>query len=102
MKTIALILASLAVAALAEPAKNDAKDDLQKIQGTWIAVAVTLEGNKLADDEAKNVRLVCDGNKYTYEGNSEVRKGTFKLDSKATPRTMDSSETEGSNVGDTW
>jgi uncharacterized protein (TIGR03067 family) len=68
------------------------QDDVVLIQGTWSLVAVEADGKKHALDDAevanlKGLQMTFRGDRFT---NSKAKQeGTFLLDQRATPHTLD-------------
>lgn len=92
---VALMLIALAVRA------GTSADDLKAMQGQWSVTIVERDG-KPAGDELKNVKLVVliAGNDYRVLVNDKVISGgTFTIDARKSPRTIDTKITEGPNKG---
>lgn len=71
-------------------------------QGTWEVVKLELHGQDLtAVVKDANPTMTFDGNKYAFEAGPETEKGTFKVDPKAKPATIDLMITEGRGKGKT-
>ncbi len=80
---------------------DDAKDDTQSIQGTWLPSSAELAGKKLPDEVVKTIKLVVKDDKYTVTVGEKTDEGTVKLDASAKPKTLDITGTEGPNKGKT-
>jgi uncharacterized protein (TIGR03067 family) len=98
MKGIAavMVLMGLSLTALAGGA-----DDLKAMQGQWSLTIVERDG-KPAGDELKTIRLVMliAGNDYRVLADDKViGGGTFTLDSRKSPPTIDTRISEGPNKG---
>jgi uncharacterized protein (TIGR03067 family) len=78
-----------AVIALADDkSANDAKN----LQGTWQAVGLEANGEKLPDDEVKDLQIVIKGDEiFAVRPRGEDPRSKFKLDSSKTPKTIDQS-----------
>jgi uncharacterized protein (TIGR03067 family) len=91
----ALALASgLLVAALGLGQDGANKKDLDKLNGTWLAVSVLYDGKPLVDEKAPDkgpvTKLVYDGTKWMVKvGNETVASGIFKIDATKTPKEID-------------
>src|SRR6266481_4898065 len=59
---------------------DDAKDDAKLIDGTWLASAAELGGEKFPDEVRKTIKLAVGDGKYTVTVGTEPDKGTVKLD----------------------
>lgn len=95
----------LAGTASADDAKDEAiKQDRQQIQGTWRVVALTVNGNKSEDEDAKKITVV-NGDDGTWsirlEG-KEISKGTSTFDPTQKPKTIDFTPTEGEGKGEQY
>jgi len=65
--------------------------DRAKMQGDWMAVSMTVNGSKLADDEAQILFRTVTGEKYTvFRFSNPIGQGTFKIDATKRPKTIDS------------
>ena len=76
-------------AALAE----EAKKDLEMLQGTWEIVEVVSNGNAVPAADLKDGRVVFNGDEMTLKEGSddtEPRKFRVKLDSSGKPKILDS------------
>jgi uncharacterized protein (TIGR03067 family) len=86
-----LIWAALLPAAADSPANDASAKDLAKMQGDWMVASITRDGHKLSDDEAQTLFRTVTGDKYTiFNFSKPISKGTFKIDSTKTPKTIDS------------
>ena len=97
MKYALIVAAGLLVAA--QPAKDDAKKDADKVQGTWIIQSVEQGGQTLADH--KGDKMVVTGDKFTVTGNAGDMKGTVKIDAAKKLKEIDMDFTEGPFSGKT-
>jgi uncharacterized protein (TIGR03067 family) len=97
MTTHALLIWAALLPTAADAPANDANaKDLAKMQGDWMVASITRDGRKLSDDEAQTLFRTVTGNKYTiFNFNKPVSKGTFKIDSTKTPKTIDSTPAGG-------
>lgn len=95
--------AAFATFASDDDAKGEAiKKDRNRIQGTWQATSLTINGNKAKDEDAKKITVV-NGDDCTWivrsEG-KEISKGTSTFDPTKKPKTIDFTPTEGGGKGD--
>jgi uncharacterized protein (TIGR03067 family) len=89
---LTLLVVGLLVAA-------DAKKDQEAIQGTWKVVSGERGGKP--QEQAKEHTMTFDKDTFTVKrGDELVVKGTFKLDSSKTPKTIDMKILEGRNEQD--
>src|SRR5919109_685025 len=96
-----VVLVSLLVAA---DAPRDAKNEVAKMQGTWLLVAGERDGKKFTEEEIKQTRLIIQGNTFRIP-KSDVgtsQEGTFTLDPTKKPKWIDSTATTGPDKGKTW
>jgi uncharacterized protein (TIGR03067 family) len=77
----------------------DAKEELDKLQGTWVRVSAEVDGKKVPADEAKKETLVIKGDDYTATVEGKPRKGTLKVDPTRSPKQLDLIPAEGPNKG---
>ena len=103
----ALCLALIAMTAIAtaEDAKDEAiKKDRKLIEGTWRVVALEVDGNKAADEDAKKITVVNgpDGTWTLFADGKEIGKGTNSFDPTWKPKTIDFTQTEGEEKGKTY
>jgi uncharacterized protein (TIGR03067 family) len=79
------------VTAAAATGQLPAPTDRDRLQGTWEAVELTVQGRPVA---AKGFRLQVKGDTMTITANAKGEH-TFHLDPKATPRALDLTPTTG-------
>lgn len=80
--------------------KADVDKELTKFQGTWTFESVEAGGNKLPADQFKGMTVTFEGDKYAVKhGDEVVEAATLKLDPSKSPKTLDSTVTEGPNKG---
>jgi uncharacterized protein (TIGR03067 family) len=95
----AVVLGLSPLAATAQ--KGDDKAPVP-FQGAWDVVKLELFGRDVtAAVKETNPTMTFDGNKYAFEAGPETEKGTFKIDPKAKPATIDLMITEGRGKGKT-
>ena len=83
-------------------AAEDAKKELEKIQGTWVVTSAEYNGGRVSAERAKTMKLICKDDKYVQtEGDKEVEKGSHKLDPSKKPKHMDITITDGEHKGKT-
>jgi len=82
--------------------QSASKNDLDKLQGHWVAVESTRDGKKSTMERLKLERTI-EGNHYTLKIQSQegedVFSGTIKLDATKKPKTIDAIRTEGPDKG---
>jgi uncharacterized protein (TIGR03067 family) len=94
-RCIAMVLvAVLLVAAAPVPREDEAKKEVEKLQGTWKVVSIE-EGGKVASEKG-NRTVTFDKDTLTLSQDGEaVLKGTFKLDPSKKPKAIDVTITQG-------
>jgi uncharacterized protein (TIGR03067 family) len=92
----------LGLSPLAATAQKADEKTVDPFQGTWDVVKLEIAGQDatfaLKDASAT---MTFEGNKYVFTAGPEGEKGTFKLDPKAKPATIDLMITEGKGKGKT-
>jgi uncharacterized protein (TIGR03067 family) len=80
--------------------KSEAKKELEKLQGTWTHLSRE-EGGKQVVGEAKDIKFVITGDKWTLGRDGESgQAGTLKIvDAASTPKKFDLVITDGPNKG---
>ena len=92
-----LVVLSVGLAALA----SDAKEDLDRLQGTWSRASAEVNGKPTPEDELKKTTLIIEGDHYTLRTPEGDRRGTIKLDPTKSPKQVDLIPSEGPNKGKT-
>jgi uncharacterized protein (TIGR03067 family) len=104
MKTLSkLLLASFATLCLtlANAADDEAvKKDLAQLQGEWIMVSASADGQPMQDEMVKQMKRVCKGDEITVTMQGQVfLKAKITLDPSKKPKTIDYEMTEGYTKG---
>ena len=76
--------------------------DLKEVQGTWQLISGVVDGKELPDEEVKNTQIIIKDNTFVLPNASGVGtspKGTFIINPNADPKQVDSTATDGPNVG---
>ena len=93
------LLAAGGFGALADD-QTEALKELQKFQGTWTFESVQAGGKELPAAGFKEMTVVFEGDKYSVKnGDKVVEAARLKLDPSQSPKTFDSTVTEGPNKG---
>jgi uncharacterized protein (TIGR03067 family) len=79
----------------------DEPDDLKLLTGTWKPKEANLGDNKIDPMVLEMATVVYAGDKYTVKIGEKEEQGSFTLDPKKTPKTMDIFPTSGDNNGKT-
>jgi uncharacterized protein (TIGR03067 family) len=91
------------IASADDAAKDEAvKNDRKRIEGTWTVTALTVNGNKAKDEDAKKITVVngSDGTWSVRSEGKEISKGTSTFNPTEKPRSIDFTPTEGDAKGD--
>jgi uncharacterized protein (TIGR03067 family) len=80
-------------------AKDDARGDHEKLQGTWKVASAEDSGRKAPDEAVKNLKLVITKDKITYEFGGKTTKWSFKLDATKKPKWIDLTEGDRTTLG---
>ncbi len=81
---------------------KEGEDDLEKLQGTWNLVSGVIDGRVLSSEEVKNTQIIIKGNTFVLPNVTEIGtspKGTFVINPNAEPKQIDSTATDGPDVG---
>jgi uncharacterized protein (TIGR03067 family) len=99
MLTYALLIA-MSTALAPDTPQDEAKKELERLQGTWVATRFEAGGQAAPDAFTRTIKLICVGDKYTQQnGDMVVEKGTHKLDPTKKPKFMDINVTDGESKG---
>ena len=85
-----VVVAGLLVAADAKEDTN--KDDLKKLEGTWVVVSAEELGKKASDEDIKDepMQFVFAGGKVKINlGRKKPQEGTFTIDATKKPKQID-------------
>jgi uncharacterized protein (TIGR03067 family) len=94
-RMLLVLVAGLLVAA---DAKDDAKKELEKLQGDWVMVSGERNGEALPDEQIKALKRTIKDDEFTVMRDGEtVAKGKFTVDPSKSPKTIDVTITEGDN-----
>jgi uncharacterized protein (TIGR03067 family) len=68
---------------------EDAKTELDNMQGTWTVVAAEREGKKAPDEAIKAMSVVIKGDSLILRDGNHQEKGTLKVDPSVKPKSLD-------------
>jgi len=91
MAAVGLLTAN---AAQEEPAKQD----LEKLQGTWTLISAMQNGKALVQDKVKRTTIVFKNDRFLFPASSDQatsKDGTIKIDPSTKPKQMDATSTQG-------
>jgi uncharacterized protein (TIGR03067 family) len=84
MNALALLMASVAGLGLQSTPSADEKKELEKFQGKWAMVSLTLDGGKF-EDNVKQFMVVKGTKSIAMENDMERGSGTIKIDPTKNP-----------------
>lgn len=86
---------------IAADAREDAKKDIEKMQGTLVLVSGERDGKKFTDEEIKQSKLIIQGDTFKIPKSTvgTSQEGTFKIDPSKTPKQIDSTAGSGTDKG---
>src|SRR5436190_23449703 len=99
-----VLLVVLAFAAclvgMAAIGKGEAPLDAKNIVGTWSCLSAVIDGQPLADDTARQLRLTLTADRYkTERGEQVLFDSTYKINAAKSPAQIDMIGTEGELTG---
>lgn len=92
---VLLIPAFLMIAA--EPAE-EAKKELEKLQGEWVMAALEVEGKPVPDEKIQGTTLTIKGDKYIVSVKDKKHEVTITLDPTKNPKHIDMAFPDGTNA----
>ena len=97
-----LLCLGLAVGASLRAFAADLSDDAKAVQGTWKPAKAELAGHPMPNAVLQVINLKMDNGKYEVSVGEAPDKGTYTLDSAATPKAITVTGTDGPNQGQTF
>jgi len=92
------VLALFLVAA--NPA-DDAKKELEHLQGAWIMTSLEINGERIAPERFQNTRLEIKGDRYVVDTGKGTHEAILALDPSKSPKAIDMKLADGPNKGET-
>jgi uncharacterized protein (TIGR03067 family) len=77
--------------------RKAAGNDLERVQGRWSPTKMVRNGESVSADDLGQMKLTIEGNRFSFAGDPPAE-GTFKLDSSATPCTIDGTASGGEQI----
>jgi uncharacterized protein (TIGR03067 family) len=74
-------------------------DDLQALNGKWKVQSVEAGGKLVESEDLKELVVTITGDRYELTTKDGPDRGLLKLDETRQPKTMDATDTEGSDAG---
>src|SRR5262249_44163846 len=81
----------------ANPA-DDAKKDLEKLQGEWIMAALEIDGKPVPDDKIQGTTLTIKGDKYVVSSKENKYEVAITLDPSKDPKAIDMAFPDGADA----
>jgi uncharacterized protein (TIGR03067 family) len=94
-----VLIALLSGLAVTPGIADDASKDLEKMQGSWLAISYTLDGKAWTESELRTLKLVIKGDRSTFTRGGETSQGIYKLDAAKRPRELDITLADGPDKG---
>ena len=79
MKRLLLLAVPVVLLLAAEPA-DEAKKELEKLQGEWVMAALEVDGKAVPEEKLQGTTLTIKGDKYTVSVKDSKHEVTIKLD----------------------
>jgi len=93
MSLSAILLVSATLVPVAQEPSKEVKEELKRVEGTWLLVGRELDGKPADEDDVKAIegKLVIEGDSFTYTARREegARKGKFQIDPTTNPRNIE-------------
>jgi uncharacterized protein (TIGR03067 family) len=97
MKRLRLLILPIAFLIAAEPA-DEAKKDLEKLQGEWVMAALEVDGKPVPEEKLKGTVLTIKADKYSVAVKNTKHEVTIKLDPAKKPKEIDMEFPDGTNA----
>lgn len=95
------VLALSFLLAADQPAAKEARQELEKLQGTWRFVSLEIDGQALPEGALKDAKIVIKGDAFDSSSFGIVYTGTVKVDPTQNPKTIDLAFNAGPEKGNT-
>ena len=104
MAALGMAVVALAVGPVIAADAEDAKKDLEKLQGTWALVSGERDGKKFTEEEVKKTMLFIKDDTFRIPESSVATSedGTIKIDPSKKPKEMDATTGSGPDNGKIW
>jgi uncharacterized protein (TIGR03067 family) len=83
------------------PQKDDVKNDLEKLQGSWAMVLFFVDGEEVPTDQVRTGELLIDDDEYRPRLGASVETATVQVNSSRTPKEIDFTYRSGFQKGKT-
>ena len=98
LHAVVIVAAGLLLAANKPSSDESVKNELSKMEGTWIAVSAERDGEKRSKDDIKDLKFVVKGDKWAITLEGQEYQGTLKIDPTKDPKESDSIMEDGQTV----
>ena len=99
VRTLLVFAATLLIAA-GGPPSNASDNDLEKLQGTWVAISLEADGHKAPEDAVKGFKIFIKSDRIIFTPESDKRESSFKLDMSKRPKEIVITPLDGPHKGD--
>ena len=93
-----LYFAIPAVLLIAAKPADDAKKDLEKLQGEWFMAELEIDGKPVPDEKIEGTMLTIKGDKYIVSVKDKKHEVTITLDPSKDPKAIDMSFSDGTDA----
>jgi uncharacterized protein (TIGR03067 family) len=97
MKSRCFFLLPFVLLIAAKPA-DEAKKDLDKLQGEWVMAALEVEGKPVPEEKIQGTTLLIKGDKYIVSVKDKKHEVTITLDPSKDPKHVDMAFPDGTNA----
>ncbi len=97
MKRMLLLVVSVALLLAAEP-KDEAKKELEKLQGEWVMASLEVDGKAVPQEKLRDTTLTIKGDKYIVSVKDTKHEVTITLDPSQKPKAIDMAFPDGGNA----
>lgn len=98
MKRFGLLLLVPAVILIAAEPSDDAKKELEKLQGEWVMAGLEVNGKPVLPEKLQGTILTIKGDKYIVKVKDTKREVTIALDPAQKPKAIDMAFPDGPNA----
>jgi uncharacterized protein (TIGR03067 family) len=95
----AILVISHSIFAADAPLQDAGKQELEKLQGTWVVISAEADGQKAPDGTVKAFKMVVKGNKLTFNPQAHKRESVFELDPTKLPKQIIVTPLDGPRKG---
>lgn len=95
-----LVLIGLPLLLGADDPRSELKSELKKMEGAWTIESIEKDGTVLDATKLRKRSVVIQGDRYVVrEGNQVIEAGSYRVDPKQSPKTIDILPTSGPFAG---